>query len=57
MGFAVLSGFRGRRPYADNANPAAAAAAEEPNPDGNKIRRRKLPKKEREALVESFVHE
>ncbi|KAM5574150.1 hypothetical protein ABKV19_013577 [Rosa sericea] len=48
-----LSGLRGRRPYANN----AAAAAEEPNPDGNKVRGRRLSKKELKALVESFVHE
>ncbi|KAL6178858.1 hypothetical protein ACLB2K_050375 [Fragaria x ananassa] len=48
------SGLHGRRPYAS----IAAAAAEEPNPDGNnKVRGRRRSKKELHAVVETFVNE
>ncbi|XP_050379058.1 uncharacterized protein LOC126796306 [Argentina anserina] len=48
-----LNGQRGRRPYANS----AASAAEERNPDGNKVRGRRRSKKDLQALVETFVNE
>lgn len=61
--FTVLSGWR-RRPYASNSNAAAAEAEAEGEaeaPNGNvpkpKVKGKRLPKAERQVMLESFVNQ